>query len=103
LLKLVLPAVDVEFLPLGYCGGVGEGAFSALPPKDPMVDDRPRRASRIGLLFGDDCAERTDLVESFRNKPEAGEARFIDAAASTTCDDEGISVPFSVPWSLVGE
>lgn len=42
--------------------------------------------------------ERTDRVESFRSNPEAGDARFIDAAARTTWEDEGtedIFCPFS--------
>lgn len=89
-LKLGRPAVDVEFRPLKGSGGVGDGA-SDLPPMDPMVEERPLSARRMGLdEFGDDCDERTERTESLRNSPVAGEARFMDAAASATCEELGI-------------
>jgi hypothetical protein len=49
-----------------------------------MVDDRPLRARRMGAVLGDEREDRTDLVESLRSSPEAGEARFIEAAARAT-------------------
>lgn len=85
-------------------GGVGGGASSDRPPKDPIVADRPLSPNRIGAPpFGEEREERTDLVESFRSKaPTPGEAKFIEAAARATWDGEGMGgvlVPFSRPWS----
>ena len=67
-------------------GGVGGGASSERPLKDPIVADRPLNPSRIGPPpFGEDSEERADLVESVRSRaPTPGEARFIDAAARAT-------------------
>ena len=80
-------------------GGVGGGASSDRAPNEPIVEERPLRARRIGAAFGDERDEWTDLVESLRSSPEAaGEARFIDAAASATWEGEGIGgglAPFS--------
>jgi hypothetical protein len=84
LLILLLPAVEVEFLPLAAYGGVGGGASSERAPNEPIVADRPLRARRIGVVFGEDRDERTDLVESLRRRPVLAEARFSDAAARAT-------------------
>jgi hypothetical protein len=84
--------VDVDVLPLPKCGGVGGGASSERPPKDPMVADRPLSPRRIGAPpCGEEREERTDAVESVRSKaPTPGEARFIEDAARATWDGEGI-------------
>ena len=84
MLRLLLPAVDVEFLPLVAYGGVGGGTSSERPPNEPMVADRPLRPRRMGVVLGEDRDERTDLVESLRRSPEPGEARFREAAASAS-------------------
>jgi len=72
---------------------------SERPPKEPIVDERPRMPRRMGAAFGDERAEWIDLVESLRNRdPAAGEARFIEAAVKATCDGEGMGdalPPFS--------
>jgi hypothetical protein len=59
LLKLLLPTVDaVEFRPLAPLGGVGGAVSSDRPPRDPMVDERPRMPRRIGpLALGEERAE----------------------------------------------
>ena len=98
MLKLLLPVVEVEFLPLDANGGVGGGASSERPPKDPIVDDRPRRPRRKGgPTLGDDREDCTDFVESFLSRALPGAAKFMDAAARVTCDGEGSGggVPFS--------
>jgi hypothetical protein len=72
---------------------------SERPPKEPIVDERPRKPRRMGAAFGDERAECTDFVESLRNKdPAPGEAKFIEAAVRATCEGEGIGdvlPPFS--------
>jgi len=102
LLKLLLPAVEVEFLPLGPPGGVGEPAPSDRPPIDPMVDERPLSPMRAEpLLFGEVRADRVDLYESLRKRvPGPDEAKFKAPAARATCDAEGtggVCAPDS-PW-----
>jgi hypothetical protein len=66
-------------------------ASSERAPREPMVDERPRMPRRMGpLVFGEERAERIDLVESLRNKePAPGEAKFREVAARATCDAEG--------------
>ena len=97
-LRLLRPAVDVEFRPLVAYGGVGGGTSSERPPKEPMVDERPRIPRRMGVAFGDERADWIDFVESLRNNdPAAGEPRFIEAAVRAICEGEGIGddLPFS--------
>lgn len=100
MLKLLRPAVvEVEVLPLKPLG-VGEGLSSDLPPKEPIVDERPRSPSRLGGC-GEERADRTDREESLRKRdPAPGEARFNDVAARATCEEEGsggVCVPLSPP------
>ena len=93
-LRLLLPAVDVEFLPLVAYGGVGGGASSDCAPSEPIVDDRPRSPRRTAgaLTWGEEREERTDLVESFRNsEASAGEARFAEGIVWAGCEGEGTS------------
>lgn len=88
---LLLPAVDVEFLPLAPYGGVGGGSSSDMPPREPMVDERPRRPNRFGRVLGEDCADWMDLWESLRKSgPGCDEDRFMLAAVKATCDGEGM-------------
>lgn len=63
LLKLLLPAVEVELRPLAVfmCGGVGMSSAD-LPPNDPMVFDLSLKPGRTG----DDLADRMEFVDSFR-------------------------------------
>ena len=92
MLKLLRPAVvEVDVLPLGPPGGVGEPASSERPPIEPMVDERPLSPTRGWPLgFGDDRADRVDRYESLRKRePEPGEGRFKAPAARATCDEEG--------------
>jgi hypothetical protein len=100
LLKLLLPAVEVEVLPLGPPGGVGDPASSDRAPNEPIVDERPL-SPKCGwpLLFPVERAERVDLYESLRKRvPEPGEAKFKAPAARATCDavgTGGVCVPGS--------
>lgn len=103
MLKLLLPAVDIEVLPLGPPGGVGDPASSDRASNEPIVDERPRSPKRAApLLFPEEWAERDDLYESLRRRvPEPGEAKFKAPAARATCDARGIGgvcAPES-PWS----
>lgn len=97
MLKLLLPAVEVEFLPLAPLGGVGDPASSDRPPREPIVDERPRAPSRNGpLTCGEERAEWIDFVESLRNKePAPGEARFRVFAARAAEGIGGVSAPDS--------
>jgi hypothetical protein len=46
--RLALPPVDDDVLPEGGRLGVGRGNSSADCLKEPFVEDRPRRPSRVG-------------------------------------------------------
>lgn len=44
----------------------------------------------MGVALGEEREERTDLVESFRSRPDPGPTKFIDAAARATWEGDGI-------------
>lgn len=101
LLKLLLPTVEMEALPLTPLGGVGKLASSERAPKEPMVEERPRRPRRAeGFMFCVECDERTDLIESLRyNEEGRGEARWTEVAAEATCEPEASCDGSVPPWS----
>jgi hypothetical protein len=79
LLKLLLPAVDVELRPLPEAnGGVGGVKSSSEGPLDPKVDERvlPLLESMGGAKAGVDFAERAEWTELALSR--------VDGAANVT-------------------
>jgi hypothetical protein len=68
LLKLVRPAVEVEFLPVGSFAKGGVGGLSSDPPLfEPSVEDLSRSFPSGGISVGEDLLDLFEFVLFDRN------------------------------------